>query len=258
MNQPNRFLPGVPAEAIEEIINAAPGNEIASGKFDHPESSAALAVNTFGFFLHRPADLPPLPDCEHAAWPANTLTLEATVRFPWSGGRHPVLDCLVVTQSAFIGIECKRFEPFRNPAKGRFSDAYWRPVWGDHMRGYERVRDALHKDSGLYSHFDAAQLVKHAFALRSEVHRSSDHHGLHPVLLYLYAEPVNWPGTGRCIEDSAKKQHRDEIAHFANSVSGDEVAFVSVTYRQVLEIWRHDSDPEISRHAKAVIERFSP
>ena len=169
-----------------------------------------------------------------------------------------MLDCLVVTQSALIGIECKRFEPFRKSAKGRFSDAYWRPVWGDHMRGFEGVRDALQEDSGLYSHLDAAQLVKHAFALRSEVHRANEHHGLHPILLYLYAEPDNWPRTWRRVEDSAKKQHRDEIAHFTDCVSGDEVGFVSVTYRYVLDIWQRHSDADIGQHAETVIERFSP
>ena len=59
----DRFLPGVPGAEIERIFNAAAGNEIASGKFDSPESSAALAANAFGFFLNRPRDLPPLPDC---------------------------------------------------------------------------------------------------------------------------------------------------------------------------------------------------
>ena len=49
-----RFLPGVPGEAIEQIFSRAPGNEMTSGKFDSPESSAALAANTFGFFLHSP------------------------------------------------------------------------------------------------------------------------------------------------------------------------------------------------------------
>ena len=40
-----RFLPGVPGAEVESILNAAPGNEVATGKFDSPESSAALAVN---------------------------------------------------------------------------------------------------------------------------------------------------------------------------------------------------------------------
>ena len=121
----DRWLPGVPGREIERIFNAAAGNEIESGKFDSPESSAALAANAFGFFLKRPRDLPPLPDCGRVAWPARSLSLEATVRFPWSGGRHPVLDCLVATPSALIGIESKRFEPFRGKTPATFSDAYW-------------------------------------------------------------------------------------------------------------------------------------
>ena len=40
-----RFLPGVPGPDIEAIFEAAPGNEIGTGKFDNPESSAALAAN---------------------------------------------------------------------------------------------------------------------------------------------------------------------------------------------------------------------
>ena len=110
----DRFLPGVPGEEIERIFNNAPGNEIERGKFDSPESSAALAANTFGFFLNRPQDLPTLPNCGHLAWPVHSLSLEAEVRFPWHGGRHPVLDYPVVTPSTLIGIESKRFEPFRN------------------------------------------------------------------------------------------------------------------------------------------------
>ena len=96
----DRFLPGVPGEQIEAIYNAAPGKEIESGKFDSPESSAALAANTFGFFLNRPGELPPLPGCEDAEWPATSLALEKEVRFPWkSRWGHPVLD--VVTTDFF-------------------------------------------------------------------------------------------------------------------------------------------------------------
>ena len=48
-----RFLPEVPGPEIEAILEAASGNEIGTGKFDNPESSAALAANAFGFFLNR-------------------------------------------------------------------------------------------------------------------------------------------------------------------------------------------------------------
>ena len=119
-----RFLPGVPGTEIEKILNAAPGRELETGKFDSPESSAALAVNTFGFLLNRPQDLPALPKCNEAGWPARSLCLEATVRFPWRGGHHPVPDALVTTSTALIGIESKRFEPFRRNSDTSFTDTY--------------------------------------------------------------------------------------------------------------------------------------
>ncbi len=255
----DRFLPGVPGPEIERIFNAAAGNEITSGKFDSPESSAALAANAFGFFLKRPQDLPALPDCDRVAWPARSLSLEATVRFPWSGGRHPVLDCLVATPSALIGIESKRFEPFRGKKSASFSDAYWRPVWGDDMKGYEGVRDTLRANGSLYDFLDAAQLIKHAFALRTAVHnRRSGHDGLTSILFYLYAEPAVWPKNGRPIGDDEKAKHREEIARFAKDVAGDEVAFVSCSYQRLLEDWARHEDREIRSHAAAVTRRFAP
>ena len=50
------FLPGVPVAHIRARLAAAGGDEIRSGKFAHPESSAALAVNAFGWFIERPMD----------------------------------------------------------------------------------------------------------------------------------------------------------------------------------------------------------
>ncbi|WP_027443692.1 hypothetical protein [Erythrobacter cryptus] len=43
------FLPGVPEERLRAIYGRAAGNEIASGKFASPQSSAALAA----FLTHR-------------------------------------------------------------------------------------------------------------------------------------------------------------------------------------------------------------
>ena len=134
----NRFLPGVPSEQIEQIYNNAPGNEIRSGKFDSPESSAALVANTFGFFLNTPGRLPALPGCDTSGWPASSVALEKEVRFPWRARwGHPVLDVLMITASALIGIESKRFEPFRDNPEGGFTDTYWRDVWGDGLNGYQ-------------------------------------------------------------------------------------------------------------------------
>ena len=126
------------------------------------------------------------------------------------------------------------------------------------MKGYERVRDQLRENPHLYSFLDAAQLVKHAFALRSEVHRPGEHLGLRPILFYAHAEPEVWPRTGRVIYDEAKARHRDEIAGFARRLAGDEVAFVSCSWRDLLEVWRNAHDRDIRSHAEAVIGRFSP
>ncbi len=253
-----RFLPGVPGEELESILNAAPGNEIATGKFESPESSAALAVNAFGFFLHRASDLPPLPGCEGEIWPACSLLIETGLRFPWRGGRHPVLDCLVETPSALIGIESKRFEPYRSRRSSSLSDAYWRPVWGDQMDGYERVRDGLRDHPGRFAHLDAAQLFKHAFALRSEVHRRERRRPLRPILFYLYAEPEVWPANGTAVDERAITRHRNEIETFGAAVVNDEVRFVSCSWRCLLSAWARLSSSRICTHAKAVTARFFP
>ena len=255
----DRFLPGVPRKQVEEIYNAAPGNEIASGKFDSPESSAALAANTFGFFLNRPGDLPTLPGCEDAEWPASSLALEKEVRFPWRARwGHPILDVLIATSSALIGIESKRFEPFRDDPKAHFTDTYWRKVWGDCMNGYQRVRDALHDGECLYISLKADQLVKHALALQTRTRLGKEYAALSPILFYLYAEPDLLPNSNKPIDDEAKAAHRDEIKQFKKSVEGDEVRFVACTYRDLLATWERSENPEVREHAKAVACRFSP
>lgn len=257
-NQSGRWLPGVPGAKLECILRAAPGDEISSGKIDRPESSAALAANAFGFFLQRAGDLPPLPECGRAAWPASALCVEKTVRFPWNGGRHPVLDVLLVTPIALIGVESKRFEPFRGGKAARFSCAFWRPVWGEHMGGYERVRNQLGQNARHCKHLDAAQLVKHALALRTQVQPGGGYAGRRPVLLYVYAEPESRPGGRGRIDKAMKVRHREEIAAFAREVEGDEVKFVSCSWRRLLAEWRESGKPAVREHAEAVLARYAP
>ncbi len=250
---PSRFLPGVPVREIEKIFNAAPGREIATGKFDSPESSAALGANAFGYFLPRVEEMPPLPGCNQETWPQSALALEKTVHFPWRGGRHPVLNVLVVTPSELIGIESKRFEPYRKSRGRRFSDAYWRRVWGDRMNGYESVRDTIVEQRSSYVCFDAAQCVKHAFALRSQVHRDGEHNELTPILLYVYAGPKDGTPVAQEITD----KHREEVERFARAVAGDEVKFVASTYRKLLADWKRFGALEVRRHVEALTRRFS-
>lgn len=254
MNDP--FLPGLPTELIRAAYLAAPGNEFASGKFNSPESSAALVANTFGLFLDRFEDLPPLPTCEGEGSPTRPLKLEAIVRFPWRGGRHPCLDVLVETQTALIGIESKRYEPFRTRSDPTFSTAFWRPVWGNAMTGYECVRDGLHDGTMGFVHLDAAQLVKHAFGLRTAVHRKNLRNK-RAILLYLYAEPRQWPD-GRPISVAAIEAHRAEARQFAQTVGNDEVTFKACTYDELLTCWEHATNAAVSSHSAAIRERFAP
>ena len=258
-----RFLPCVPGWRIEEIFNAAPGNEIATGKFDSPRSSARLAANAFGFFLCRPALLPPLPACKGEDWPAESLAIEEEVRFPepWPGPIHSHPDVLITTPSALIGVESKRFEPFDKNRVEHISDAYWR-CWGEKMRGYESVRDRLRREKGARVSLNEAQLIKHAFALRTRVHREDRDRDLRPVLYYVNAEPNVIPGDGpedgTPIDEAAKAMHRKEVKAFAQAVEGDEVRFVACTYRELLAAWQQDDSPEVRAHAEAVNRCFSP
>ena len=171
-------------------------------------------------------------------------------------GHHPVLDVLTVTPSVLIGIESKRFEPFRRSPV--FSKAYCRPEWGDRMKGYERIRDGLHNEQGRKQGLDRAQLLKHALALRTEVHRMGPTRGLKPILMYIYAEPAFWPLTGEPVEPRLIEVHRDEVEAFAENVRKDEVRFVHRTYRKLLGRWMESMAADIRGHAEAVFQCFSP
>jgi hypothetical protein len=145
------------------------------------------------------------------------VILEGIVRFPWSGGRHPCLEALIQTKAALIGIESKRYEPFRPKSKSSLSLAYWRQVWGKDMEGYQTVRDGLRNGQIVFDRLDTNQLIKHAFGLRTAVHRNGTLSGKTPVLYYLYAEPSAWLD-GKLIDEQDVKSHREEIARFANLV----------------------------------------
>lgn len=252
------LIPGLPADLIIAAYKKAPGNEIDSGKFKSPESSAALAANTFGYFLDkRPEALPLLPGLQEADWPPVEIPkLEATVRFPWAGGRHPCLDALIVTKSLLIGLESKRFEPFRTRDRKPLSEAYRRAVWGTDMKGYEACRDRLFSGDWGFERLDVAQLLKHAFGLRTAAH-SKEHRGKRPVLFYLYAEPERWTD-GVAIADTVRQQHRDEIESFSQLVAQDEVQFVACSYRQLLVGWAEHADTNIRAHAATIASRFAP
>lgn len=249
MTEPE-FLPGVDATYTIERLRRAGGSEIESGKLLSPESSAALAVNTFGWFAARPHLLPPFPNAVFDA-PPIAVEVEYCARFPWRGGRHPWLDAAVETPAMLIGVESKRFEPFRDRKAASLSEAYDRPVWGDAMRPFENMRDRLRREPNLFRYLDAAQLVKHAFGLVTDGRRKLKS----PSLAYLFAEPADLGG--RVITTQVREAHRSEIEIFATAVQGAEVSFHSSSYREWFETWDSEqSEPAV--HAQAIMSRFRP
>jgi hypothetical protein len=244
------FLPGVDVPHVLQRLAEAGGNELDSGKLDSPRSSSALAANVFGWFIRRPGMLPLLPGMQ-AGIPAERVEVEYCARFPWRGGRHPWLDAFVETNRQIVGVESKRFEPYRSHKPATLSKAYDRKVWGMNMAPFEALRDALRSGRGSFTLLDATQLVKHAFGLVTEGRRK----GRTPSLVYLYAEPETLDG--HPIPVDARHHHREEIDRFAAAVSGAEVAFHAISYREWLADWPA-SPIEVAAHARAVIERFAP
>ena len=231
-------------------LTLSPGNEVKSGKFDSPESSAALVANGFGLFLNRPADLPPLPGVPMGQ--VETVDLEAEMRFPWSGGRHPWLDVGITTATTLVGIESKRFEPFRPAKASGFSEVYDRPVWGTQMGRYTRLMHDLVAGTVAFQALDAVQLVKHALGLRTRAEKQARG----AVLVYLYAEPPLWPRTGKAVDPARLKLHRHEVAQFAGLVKGDQVAFVALRWADLLADWA--KRPALADHAAALQRQFGP
>ena len=187
-------------------------------------------------FIERPGDLPPFPGLVDIDWPATDVAVERSLRFPWSGGRHPWLDAVVETPGSLIGVESKRFEPYRDTKTVNLSDAYDRPVWGNEMRPFEAMRDLLRSSNVRYDYLDAAQLVKHAFGLVTQGRKLNKS----PVLLYLYAEPAE--RAGHPIATEVFERHRSEVRDFARRVQGAAVRFGSCSYREWLIDFRGDAD----------------
>jgi hypothetical protein len=243
------FLPDLPVDDILAALGRAPGNELKSGKFDSPDSSSALLANAFGWFLHRPDMMPMLPG---GLGRAKSVTLEAEMLYPWTGGKHPWLDVAIETDRYLIGIEAKRFEPFRPAKANRFPDMLDRKVWGEKMEGYTRIRRTRANGARRFTTLDDVELVKAAYGLRTEAHRRK----LKPVLMYLYAEPAAF-ANGRAVSQDQISAHRADMKLFSESVEGDEVEFLPMHWADMLALWGRGKMP-LAEHAARVAERFGP
>lgn len=241
------FLPGIPAEAVLAALSRAPGNEIATGKFHSPESSVALVANAFGWFLDRPALLPALPGVPMGR--PEVVELEAEMRFPWSGGRHPWLDVALTTATTVVGVDSRRYEPFRPAKATTFAEAYDSRDWGPGMAGYDAMRAALSDGRLVYRHLDAVQLVKCAYGLRTQAQKRARG----AVLVYLHAAPAAW-ANGKPLDPAALRAHAAEVRDFAARVKGQDVTFAPLRWADVLRQWA--GVPTLADHGAAITARF--
>lgn len=243
------FLPDVPADAVLAALSRAAGNEIATGKFDSPESSQALTANAFGRFLAQPALLPALPGVPMGR--PEQVAIAAEMHFPWRGGRHPWADAAVTTATSLVGITARRYEPFRPAKTNSFSEPYDSADWGQNMTRFDALRAALSQGSLTYRHLDAVQLVKHAYGLRHQAHRR----GRGAVLVYLHAAPAAW-ANGKPVDPAAIARHMAEVDDFARRVKGDDVAFSRLRWSDLVAQWA--ALPALAPHATALQDRFGP
>ena len=249
MTEPDlNLLPGVPDELVRPQLLAGAGQEIASGKFASPRSSAALAANAFGWFLERPALLPPFPGTDQLDWPAKQVALERVMRFPWSRGTHPHLDAGIETAAHLIGVESKRYEPYLDHKATEFRPAYDRD-WGGGLAPFVALMGTLRDDPTAFRYLDAAQLIKHALGLATE----ADRIGKMPLLVYLYAEPTKL-GEAQ-IPTEIILAHRNEVAYFGAAVAGASVRFTATTWSDWLERFVGGA---VRDHAERLRVRFAP
>jgi len=242
MNLETRFknicLEGVPHKHLIKRFNQAAGNEIENGKIFSERSSSALCMNAFGWFIQRPEMLPLFPRLEKQDWTPLSVEIECPLRFPWRGGTSPWLDAVVETNQYLIGIESKRFEPFTKSTPAPMSDAYWRDVWGDMMDGYQKERDIFRDNPKHYKHLTSRQLVAHSLGIKTQAKKKSKK----PVLIYIHCNrPLEKPVS---VTREAISAHQSEIDEFANSVTGNEVLFVPISYSD----WIDSFSEEIRAH----------
>lgn len=243
------FLPGVPAETVLAALRRSPGNEVDSGKFASAESSSALAANAFGWFLDRPKTLPTLPGVPMGQ--PETVELEAEMRLPWTGGRHPWLDAAITTATTLVGVKATRYEPFRPAKTNRFAEPFDSRDWGPGMARFAAMRQALTEGRQSYRSLDAVQLVKLAYGLRTQGLKRARG----AVLVYLHAAPATW-ASGKPVSPEGIARHQAEITGFARAVKGDAVTFVPLRWSDLLAQWA--GVPALAGHAAAIQSRFGP
>ena len=189
-------------------------------------SSAALAVNSFAPWLGREDEL---VIAGHSGFRSLGFEKKCPI-FPEHHFGHPNLDLVAhALDGGILAVESKCTEHL-GTHMGHFEEAYetkqaeMSTGW---LRRYQELRQEHERPFGgrQYSHFDAAQIIKHYLGLKQTFPDQ-------PVtLLYLHWEPGNGQNELVC------QRHRDEVDHFSYGLDDPSITFVAEAYPDLWSEW---------------------
>jgi hypothetical protein len=246
----DNLIDGVTPADFEADLLENSGNDLTDTRggpagFRAAFSAAALAVNSFGPFRRHPDRL--LIDGMSGftetrfAFKCSTGLQGASAHFDFWG----------LSPGAVLAVE-SRFLEILSPSRAEFPAKYARPFLGTETAAgiaeepWVTVFKRLCDDPGIYTHFDAAQVVKHYLGLVRSFPRRPR------VLAYLFWEPTNASAIYEFVS------HRKEVADFAERVGGCETRFVAMSYRDLRSEWQDASNwPGMPDHLGRLRARYS-
>jgi hypothetical protein len=236
----DNLVPGVERPQFETDFGEGDGNEL-GGKIRAAHSSAALAVNAFARFKDDPGALILAGMSGFVGF-----CFEAKLPTGLRGGRAPNLDLLAIGPGAAVAVESKCTE-YLTPKTAVFSRAYAEQISDARRESpWFRAMTALVARPDAYRFLDAAQLVKHAFGI---AHRFRDGTA---TLLYLFWEPADAEAY------AAFREHRAEIARFAERVAGGTPRFAAMSYGELWRGWCKASGASwVQQHVEHLEARYA-
>lgn len=231
---------------LREQLEGGAGGELRATKTGKrpahaPYSSAMLAVNAFGGWLGREAQL----RVAGIGGFTSQLELESRQRIGHGGGTAN-LDVLLRTDAIVVGVESKLTEPLRphDPVKWRapYHDA---KMSGLLNGGWSDVFAASKDGRWQPRYVGVEQLIKHALALASRFQGKKLH------LVYVWWEP------DKPSELPELAKHRDELADLRDRLGDASPRLHALTYAELFREWGDLGRSSFACHLDQLAQRYS-
>jgi hypothetical protein len=209
-------------------------------KFCAAYSSAALAVNTFGPFRHRPEQLTLLGESDFQDFQFQKLLPTG------APGPAPNLYAIAIKAQGAICIASTFLETLAEK-DARFAPAYSTIVEQLAEDSWAAMYRSLVASPRQFQHLDAGKLVRDYLGMRSALAPTTE-----PLtLLYVYWEPADADRV------TAFTEHRAEVNAFAEAVSGSDIRFAATSYPALWSEWaQSNSWPDAQEHVRLLNERY--